>query len=110
MKSQKLLINGNFLKVNGKHIMSNGYFAYDGCHKIYILEDKKDIATAMAYGFRLYPTIELQKTYKCSCPLKFIANMKFDKTYVGQGCKARWSEVKATENEIKNYKFPEMMS
>lgn len=27
---QKLMINGNFLKVNGKHIMSNGYFAYDG--------------------------------------------------------------------------------
>lgn len=105
MKSQKLLINGKFLKVNGKHIMSNGYFAYDGCHKIYILEDKNDIETAMHYGFRLYPTLELQKTYNGSCPLKFIANMKFDKTYVGQGCRAHWSEVKATKEEIENYKF-----
>ena len=105
MNSQKLLIDGKFLKVNGKHIMSNGYFAYDGCHKIYILEDKTDIETAMEYGFRLYPTLELQKTYRCSCPLKFIANMKFDKTYVGQGCKARWSEVKATKKEIEDYKF-----
>lgn len=104
MKTQKLLIGGKFLKVNGKHIMSNGYFAYDGCHKIYILEDKKDVEMAMEYGFRLYPTFELQKTYRDSCPLKFIENMKCDKTYVGQSCKARWSEVKATKKEIENYK------
>ena len=103
-RTQKLLIDGKFLKVNGKHIMSNGYFAYDGCHKIYILEDKNDIAMAMEYGFRLYPTFELKSTFENSCALKFIHNMKLDKTYVGQGCKARWSEVKATENEVKNYK------
>lgn len=104
MKTQKLLIDGKFHKVNGKHIMSNGYFAYDGCHKIYILEDKKDIETAMEYGFRLYPTFELKSTFENSCELKFIYNMKLDKAYVDQGCKARWSEVKATKKEIDNYK------
>lgn len=62
------------------------------------------MAKAMEYGYRLYPTLELEKTYMVSCPLKFIANMKCDKTYVGQGCKARWSEVKATKKEIENYK------
>ena len=104
MKTQKLLIDVKFHKVNGKHIIINGYFAYDGCHKIYILEDKKDIETAMEYGFRLYPTFELKSTFEKSCELKFIYNMKLDKTYVGQGCKARWSEVKATKKEIDNYK------
>lgn len=104
MKTQKLLINGKFLKVNGKHIMSNGYFAYDGCHKIYILEDKNDIATAMEYGFRLYPTLELKSTFEKSCELKFIHNMKLNKTYVKQFSDAKWSEAKATEKEIKNYK------
>ena len=103
MKLQKLMVDGKFLKVNGKHIMSVGYFAYDGCHKIYILEDKNDVDNAMIMGYRLYPTTELKKTFEDSCPLKFIENMKLDKYYVKQFSKANWTEVKATKKEIENY-------
>ena len=27
------------MKINGKEVITNGKFAYDTCHKIYILED-----------------------------------------------------------------------
>lgn len=99
-KLQKLMVNGEYVKVNGRHIWSNGYFAYDGCHKIYILESEKDVKQAMKYGYRLYPVMELQKTYEDSCPLKFIENLNFDKQYVKQGQNARWTTVKAPKKDI----------
>ena len=88
MKSQKLLINGNFLKVNGKHIMSNGYFAYDGCHKIYIIEDEKDIEEMFKIGWEykeIYPIEKLEDIYfNDTCSLRFIESVKLDEIYVPQ--------------------------
>lgn len=59
-------------------------FAYDGCHKIYIIEDKEDREQAKEFGYSFYPISNLQCAYENSCELKFINNWKLDKTYVGQ--------------------------
>ena len=63
-------------------------FAYDGCHKIYLIEDEKDKADAISIGYEILPITELKKTYKNSCSLKFIKNWKLNKRFVEQFEKA----------------------
>lgn len=74
------------IKIIKKEIMriNADKFAYDGCHKIYILEDKNDIKKAKEIGYDIYDITELEKIYNNSCPLKFISNWKLNKSYVEQ--------------------------
>lgn len=72
------------MKVNGKEIQGIG-IAYDGCHKIYIIEDKKDELEAYNDGYEFYMLELLEKIYNNSCLLRFINNWKLDKCYVAQG-------------------------
>lgn len=60
------------------------YFAYDGCHKIYILEDESDESEALDYGYEILPINLLKEKYNESCDLKFIRNWKLDKLYARQ--------------------------
>lgn len=94
------MIGGKYLKVNGKFIESIGHFAYDGCHKIYILENSYDINTALVFGYYIYPIETIKTTFEKSCPLKFIENFSLTKYYVKQFHKAKWSEVKASKKDI----------
>lgn len=59
-------------------------FAFDNCHKIYILEDKEDLEQAEKYGYDILPISSLEIAYNNSCPLKFINNWKLDKVFIGQ--------------------------
>lgn len=59
-------------------------FAYDGCHKIYILEDYSDLDEAKFDGYEIYDIKDLERVYDRSCPLKFINNWKLDKCYAEQ--------------------------
>jgi hypothetical protein len=71
-----MLINGQ--EVNGKS------FAYDRCHKIYIIEDDNDLEEAKDIGYDIYPLEDLASAYENSCELKFISNWKLNKQYVEQ--------------------------
>ena len=71
------------MKVNGMTVIGNK-FAYDGCHKIYVIEDKQDFNKAIEYGYRIYPNILLKETYDNSCELRFISNWKLTDYYVKQ--------------------------
>lgn len=71
------------MKINKIEVIGDK-FAYDGCHKIYILEDKNDIKEAESYGYKIYDIALLYVTYESSCSLKFISNWKLDKQYVKQ--------------------------
>lgn len=71
------------MKVNGIEIIGDK-FAYDGCHKIYIIEDVDDWRTALESGYKILPIEKLEETYEKSCSLKFISNWKLDKRYVPQ--------------------------
>ena len=71
------------MKINGQSIDSDK-FAYDNCHKIYIIEDEADLNEARDIGYNIYPIKALPDAYKNSCELKFISNWKLDKQYVAQ--------------------------
>lgn len=65
------------IKINGKAIIGD-QFAYEGCHKIYIINTPEEEAQALEYGYNIYPIKEIEKTYKDSCSLKFISNWPLD--------------------------------
>lgn len=73
------------MRINGKEVKTNGYYAFDGCHKIYIIEDFNDMQEAQEYEYQALEIRTLPSVYHNSCPLRFINNWKLNKTYVGQG-------------------------
>lgn len=48
---------------------SDSKVAYDGCHKIYICEDEKEVKEAIEIGYEIHEISELEKLYNASCPL-----------------------------------------
>lgn len=75
------------MKINKKEVKGKE-FAYDECHKIYILETEEDIQNAKRIGYSIYPIKEIQSIYRDSCPLRFIHTWDFSVTYAKQGQKA----------------------
>lgn len=50
--------------------------AYDGCHKIYLIQTDEDLEYAKSSGYEegdFYPPEAIQEIYYNSCPLKFIS-------------------------------------
>jgi hypothetical protein len=71
------------MKLNGIKVVGKE-FAYDGCHKIYIIEDENDLKDALECGYDILPISELLTQYNRSCELRFISNWKLTIRYVGQ--------------------------
>lgn len=71
------------MKINGRDVIGSS-FAYDGCHKIYIIEDEEDLNNAKEIGYKIYDIKYIQDAYENSCELKFISNWKLDTQYVTQ--------------------------
>jgi hypothetical protein len=59
-------------------------FAFDGCHKIYLLESRKDETEARAIGYDILPIDQLQDAYENSCQLRFISNWALTISFVDQ--------------------------
>lgn len=77
------------LKKIGKYnLKSIDKFFYDGCHKIYIIEDFSDIEEMIGYYSwtmdDIYSIDELENILQNSCPLVFIHNVKLTKDYLTQ--------------------------
>ena len=70
-------------EINGIEIIGNK-FAYDNCHKIYIIEDEQDEQEAKECGYNIYPIEDIKSAYDNSCSLKLISNWKLTKRYVKQ--------------------------
>lgn len=54
-------------------------FFFDGCHKIYIIEDENDKKTMFANRWTIediHPLNEIQTIFANSCPLRFINTCK----------------------------------
>lgn len=47
-------------------------FAYDGCHKIYLIENEENLRDAKASGYHIYPIEQLEEKFNSSCGLRFI--------------------------------------
>lgn len=62
-------------------------FAYDGCHKIYIIENEEDMKTMKELGYhddQFIPLENLYSTFCDSCGLRFIDNASLTKAIVAQ--------------------------
>ena len=69
MTKRAVTINGNKTKAK--------FFAFDGCHKIYLLESDEDITDASSSsGYKVYPIKGLKKAWADSCGLRFINTWK----------------------------------
>ena len=77
------------LKVNNHKVDNIKEFFFDGCHKIYLIEDEEDKKKFIGENNYLkediYPIEDLEKVFANSCPLRFINTCKL-KTIVPQ-CK-----------------------
>lgn len=79
------------MKVNGKEITAK-YFAYDGCHKIYILENDQNILEAKEYNYSILNIDKLHECYLNSCELRFISNWDLTIDYAEQFKEAIFEE------------------
>lgn len=79
------------MKINGKEIKAK-QFAYDGCHKIYLIEDTDDLKDAKDIGYDIYDIKLLKETYDSSCSLRFINNWKLTEQIVPQFETAKFEE------------------
>ena len=59
-------------------------FAYDGCHKIYLIENDNDKKECLETSYEILPISKLKQTYKNSCSLKFINNWSLTTSFVSQ--------------------------
>lgn len=80
------------MKINKELVLGNK-FAYDGCHKIYIIEDNEDLEQALSYEYNIYDIKDIEDIYNYSCELRFIHNWKLTKTYVSQFENARFEII-----------------
>ena len=59
-------------------------FAFDGCHKIYLVEDDYDYNKMRSLGYAIYDIEELPMAWVDTCPLRFINSADLNRTYVPQ--------------------------
>ena len=71
------------MRINGQETKAKE-FAYDGCHKIYLIESENDRAAAEDCEYDILPISSLKKTFNKSCGLQFISNWKLSKHFVNQ--------------------------
>jgi hypothetical protein len=71
------------MTINGTQIKAK-QFAWDGCHKIYLINTDEDKKTFLEYGYDLFPISELEEAYNESCSLRFISNGDLSQEVVSQ--------------------------
>lgn len=67
-------------------------FAFDCCHKIYLIETEQDKKEVLATSYKILPIELLKETYKNSCPLKFISNWSLTTYFAPQCENAKFSK------------------
>lgn len=77
-------INYKTIIINNFKVGTCGFFAYDGCHKIYILENAKNIEDAINLNYNILKIEKLEEVYNSSCDLKFINSWDLSTTFVPQ--------------------------
>lgn len=83
--------------INGIEIMAK-FFAFDNCHKIYLLNDEQDTQEAKKCGYDVIPIAFLKAAYRGSCYLRFISDWKLTTQYAAQGEVAKFGGRWGDEN------------
>jgi hypothetical protein len=71
------------MRINGKKIKQK-MFAYDGCHKIYLLNSEDDKKEALDLDYYILPINMIKDIYLNSCELRFINTWNPLESIVGQ--------------------------
>jgi len=71
------------MKINGIKTAAK-HFAYDGCHKIYLIEDYQDMAEVEKTNYSIIEIEDLPSVYKDSCELRFISNWQLTEQFAQQ--------------------------
>lgn len=66
------------MKINDKEVEFKE-IAYDGCHKIYLIQDEDDKKEAFSCGYDFYDSTQLKELWDKSCPLRFISTWKLER-------------------------------
>lgn len=69
--------------INGTEVTAYG-FAFDGCHKFYLIENDNERRELEGYGYRIYKIEDLPLAWCDSCPLRFILSADLKTVYVAQ--------------------------
>ena len=92
-------------KINGIEIVATA-FAYDGCHKIYLLNDGDSIVEAEDAGFDVYDIGNIISAFVYSCPLRFINEWGGEyKTIVPQGADEITFEGFETSEDLDSFDY-----
>lgn len=71
-----------------KHHSPATEFAYDGCHKIYLLDngerDRHGDEAHLLDGYRILPVEDLPTIWNTTCPLRFISSWDLSANYAKQ--------------------------
>lgn len=59
-------------------------FAWDGCHRIYVVTSPESRAEMLDLGYQLRPITELPDIWDRSCPLRFISSADLTIAFVRQ--------------------------
>jgi len=59
-------------------------FAWDGCHKLYIVTDQESRDQLEGYGYDFFPINELKECWDSSCGLRFISDASLNCNYISQ--------------------------
>ena len=76
-------MTSHIMKINNRTTKAQ-FFAYDGCHKIYLIASNRDKKEALDGGYSILPIVDLKATYDDSCELRFISDWKLTKSYANQ--------------------------
>lgn len=71
------------MTINGHKIKAK-QFAWDTCHKIYLINTKEDKKTFIELGYDLFPIKEIKSAYNDSCSLRFISTGDLSEDIVSQ--------------------------
>ena len=93
---ENIIKQERLIKINGIDITDYKFIAYDGCHKLYVIEDTEDLMNAVDLKYRIFNIQAIEDLYNKSCELKFISNWKLNKNYVRQ-CENANFEYKEVE-------------
>jgi hypothetical protein len=74
------------LKIDGKVIPDVTDFAWDGCHKVYLIRNDAEMDTMLDYGYGddILPISELPDVWEQCCPLRFINSADLTQQFVEQ--------------------------
>ena len=92
-------------RINGTEIIATA-FAFDGCHKIYLLNDSDAISEAEEYEYDIYDIDSLVSAFVNSCPLRFICEWGGDfKSVVKQACSKVVFEGFELDNDLSSFEY-----